>query len=95
MTKPLGPVGKLLSDESKWTKGAYARDKDGVEGTKSFKAAVCWCLSGAIIHCYRLDASRFLGVIQRRLNVAFIADWNDAPERTFAEVRALVEELGI
>ena len=36
----------------------------------------------------------FERVLSVSLERHLIADWNDAPERTFAEVRTLVERLG-
>lgn len=43
---------ELLSDESKWTKGYNARDKDGKVVAISDKAATCWCTIGSIFKAY-------------------------------------------
>jgi hypothetical protein len=62
-------ISQLLSKESKWTKGALARDKDGKiiscidtlyvdQGRKTFdlaKKAASWSLYGAIFRCYDWD----------------------------------------
>ncbi len=88
-------VRDLLTDESKWTKDTYARDKDGNATTPGASDAVCWCLVGALERCY-IPTSEF-GLVYERLarRTDGAAKWNDASERTFPEVRALVEELDI
>jgi hypothetical protein len=42
----------LLSDESKWTKGCFARNTDGDSVSPESAEACCWCLDGAIIRCF-------------------------------------------
>ena len=85
-------VKELLSDESKWTQGCYARDAFGVSIPFDADAAVCWCLAGAIHRVYGPEPIHLR--ILRRVNGS-LSEWNDAPDRTFAEVKALVEELDI
>ena len=48
-------VKDLLTDESKWTKGAYSRDAEGETTDLLDRGAVCWCLRGAIDLCYNGD----------------------------------------
>lgn len=38
---------KLLSDPSRWTKGHFARDANGLHIDYLSKNAVCWCQFGA------------------------------------------------
>ena len=92
-------VRDLLTDETKWTKGAFARDKEGKVIGSGSPLACCWCLSGAAFHCVGDDSDEsayaILARIRERVGHASVAAWNDDPKRTFAEVRALVEELDI
>jgi hypothetical protein len=89
-------VRELLSDESKWTKGSVARDFEGHFLLNPLDGRACsWCLVGALCYCYSVfDNGPSIKVIDR-LGVRSLSKWNDAPERTFAEVKALVEELDI
>ncbi len=83
-------VDVLLSDESKWAKGTMARKANG-QGTTSLEDdAVCFCLMGAefkvtqgasIALCLRLKEHLKLHKDKS------ITTWNDAPERTFKEVK--------
>lgn len=45
-------VQTLLSDRSKWTQNAEARDSTGNTLDANDPGAVCWCVSGAIRYCY-------------------------------------------
>ena len=44
----LSQAKDTLSDASKWTQGAVARDKHGEEAHFNSPDAVCWCILGAI-----------------------------------------------
>ena len=99
-------VRELLTDESKWTQGREAIRPDGdvVSFTlASDPQAIAWCLTGALDRCYcfgeewahAIDAViRYIGTSKIEKRMA-IAEWNDAPARTFADVKALVDELDI
>lgn len=91
-------VQDILTDESKWTKGALARDINGfeVDDVRSEKA-VKFCLFGAIDRALGKTFSDSMAIdyqICKKLGKDSVL-WNDAPERTFAEVRGLIEELDI
>lgn len=91
-------VKELLSDESKWTKETYARSSDGKPTAWFNQDAQCWCLLGAINLCYGGNSLDKLGMIRYALGLEFLSnavDWNDHPNRTFSEVKALVEKLDI
>ena len=90
-------VGKLLSDKSKWCKKKLAATKDGESCLIFDEFATQWCLEGAIIKCYVMDFET-----QRKINERIrnkigndIPNWNDAPERTFEDVKKLVKKLNI
>lgn len=91
---------ELLSDASKWTQGTYARDKSGLSINEYSRDAVCWCIRGAVKVCY-CNNVRYEKYMQ--IAHAIILDgtwkdmvvWQDAPERTFEEVRELLVRLDI
>lgn len=39
---------QLISTPERWTKGFYARDKEGNTVRVSYPEAVCWCAEGAL-----------------------------------------------
>jgi len=89
-------VRDLLTDESKWTKGQLAKDKEGWRCAPDYKDAVCWCLYGAIYKCYpkaneRLSVDSLVG---EQLGMEATI-WNDHFDRTFRDVRDLVIKLNI
>lgn len=89
-------VKELLSKKSKWTKGTMARDKKGFEVDYNDPTAYSFCLVGAIRRCYGVPSSgKVLHQITDKLNISTIHKWNDRPDCTFEEVKALVEELDI
>jgi hypothetical protein len=86
-------VKALLDAPEKWTKGAYARDANGISCSWKYnKSAVCWCISGAcsVIIPYTLDwhrrASRLERELEKYLPLLELVEWNDAPERTFEDI---------
>lgn len=91
---------ELLVTPDKWTQDVYCRDKDGEGGGMlgSDPGAVSWCLTGAIDKCYpalsHKQRENILNKIRTHLGRNPIA-WNDAPERTHAEVLAVLKELDI
>lgn len=94
-------VRELLSDKSKWTKRWYARTKDGFKTNATSKDAVSFCLLGAIEKCYGTEffcnlPNDVKGKLYERFGSASKpSSWNDANERTFEEVKTLVDELDI
>lgn len=81
---------ELLSVRKRWTKGVYARDAFCVRVNSGNPSAVSWCLRGAINKVSgkhdrdQTAASSLLeGLLPDGLS---IADWQDRPERTHAEV---------
>jgi len=90
-----------------WTQGAFSRNADGSadldEDGLAASNPVCWCAMGSIAQTVGVDplapwvwsstsvqgdAYRFLS---GHLGID-VADWNDAPERTQAEVVAKLRE---
>ncbi len=90
-------VADLYTDSSRWTKGAYERNAAGEPIRFQKEGAVCWCLVGAMQQCYLTEGSygARMRAVAAHVGCYDLTAWNDAPERTFAEVRALVEELDL
>lgn len=95
-------VRELLT-ESRWCKGFAAVNKHGDQVTLYARNAVRRCLIGWIEYCYELKEAkeiqvrvknRLFGTGKRKLGQC-LSVWNDSPQRKFAEVKALVEELDI
>ena len=97
---------KLPSEylEQGWCQGTSGRDECG--GVASYKNAVSWCFAGAVANVftpYRLtsinpDFLNFLAAAEIIIG-SHATVWNDAPERTQAQVVALAqaveEKLGL
>lgn len=90
----LRAAADLIEPKGRWTQGAGARGASGepvtAMGGADSDLAVCWCAWAAMwrangsIYGPRLrSAERFL---RKVTGCDFIDDWNDAPERTQAEV---------
>ncbi len=99
-------IKDLLSDESKWTKGANARmepTRNSIPVAPEGPDAVCWCLLGAAAKCYigqPIALQDSLAKIKEGINRPggindAIADWNDRPCRTFAQIQELVTRLDV
>lgn len=92
-------IKELLSGPEKWTKGHAAINAAGVAVSPYSADACCWCLIGALNKCYPDSPSperdRAFGLLIENFSTEPISIWNDAPERTFAEVKELVEKLDI
>jgi hypothetical protein len=87
-------ISELLCDESKWTKGALARDKFGNSIHPHDKNAVCWCLLGATSKCYAKSGKfkTMFDVLSASL-IDSIADFND--HSTYEEVINFVKRFDI
>lgn len=92
---------ELLSDPSKWTQGAVARDYKGKPVYPDHEEAVCWCPVGAAQKCYP-EYQQALEVGDRIRERIYgeprqfgLPQWNDAPGRTFEEVRQVLLELDV
>ncbi len=90
-------VSDLLTDESKWCKGWFAKDIEGKACYTNDKKAVRFCLTGAMIKCYGESNPNFFNIMSKVRDYlkCFPSDWNDKPERTFSEVRELVVKLDL
>lgn len=88
-------VQDILTDESKWCKEHCAYDAQGNIVDPNNENAVCWCLYGALAKAglWNTDEDkRLTNAIHSRFKMA-VSSFND--RSSFAEVRALIEELDI
>lgn len=97
----LNAAADLLERPGAWTQGDYARDDVGlgigefseIEIEKGGFEPACFCMIGAVNRARGSDLDASLWGALRRpiwdvLGEQNIADWNDAPGRTQAEVVA-------
>ena len=96
-------ISELLTDESKWTQGTYARDSTGVSCGVS--EGICWCIMGAMFYCYGesdTPISQIMEKISSALKIAYPEYkgvspiiWQDTPGRRFGEVQRVILIAGV
>jgi hypothetical protein len=98
-------VKDILSDESRWTQGAAARNKRGELCSVLSPDATRFCILGAMARVYR--SKHAMRECERRVADAIaafggrityaieIGDWNDDPGRTFDDVRQVIEKADV
>lgn len=84
---------ELLAKPDSWTQGEYAETDSGRGVEADSPDAVCWCAWGAIIRVYGVGWET-IGRVEHRVGDSITA-WNDNPDRTHAEVLAVLKELDI
>lgn len=91
---------ELIDTPEKWTKGCAARTVAGVPTSSWSKDACCWCIWGGFNKCYD-DAHIRIHKSLHKANVLKIipfgmcfSEWQDQPERTHAEVLAVLKAVG-
>lgn len=89
LIEALDRLDALFSDESKWTQGEFARDVKQEHVRSLAPAAVCWCILGGLS---RAEAGYVILELQATIGHNMLAYWNDAPERTFADVKKLIAD---
>jgi hypothetical protein len=94
-------IKELLTDESKWIQGSFARDKNGDKVMAWDKSAVSWCLLGAFNMCYPTwkEKDPILDKLIEHFDTIapsiLLISWNDKDGRRFDEVKELLETLDI
>jgi hypothetical protein len=84
---------ELLAVPERWTKGAFGRDSNDLSRfLLSVHKAVCFCSQGAIesVQLLALDQAKEIAALFGFATWSQV--WNDAPERTHAEVLARFDE---
>lgn len=86
----LNKAADLIEPEGAWTQGHFARRADGAKTGWTEEDASCFCVSGAIkrVAPASWEAWNKFDAYCRQRGFAHMATWNDAPERTQAEVVA-------
>lgn len=86
---------QLLDSREKWCQGGYGKRANGTFTDATAPDVVQWCTVGAITKCYRQEQAWEDAYNKLGDRVVSISGWNDAPERTWKEVHALLKELDI
>ncbi len=95
VARDLEKAKALIDTPHKWTQGTYAQDSEGWSVTVSSADAVCYCAHGAIAAVGGLGSERTDAMADAVAEVLELPGkheynrlppWNDAPERTHAEV---------
>jgi hypothetical protein len=87
---------KLLDSKERWTKGCFAKDKQGVPVRSKSKKAYYFCLLGAINHCEGNVSYNNQAAAIKEYDKTYIAlneacgqppmVFNDAPRRTHKQI---------
>jgi hypothetical protein len=92
---------EILNSEKRWTQGAVARDEFGRITYWNSASAVQFCVLGALWNCYsperdikawRMAWQRIEAELGRDVN---LDEWNDNPNRTFGDIKALLEKTDL
>jgi len=86
-------IHELLNGASQWTQGTCARDANGDSCSVVGKAAVCWCLLGAICKCY--SGQQQMAIIRKVTSEVGVPVGTYNDQHTYEEVLALAKELDI
>ena len=82
---------KLIEPPDRWTRGSLARNAEGYWVGIHSPNAVCWCMEGAVLLSSNSTNTDDVLVALKLLEKAsgvFPSAYNDAPDRTHAEVLA-------
>ncbi len=91
----LDRAADLIEPEGRWTQHWFAKGDDGGELPELSPLASCWCGVGAIFAAAGRSEKVGAEFLTAAVGVDDIGDfevWNDAPERTQAEVVAKLRE---
>jgi hypothetical protein len=100
----LNKAADLIEKPGAWIQDAFSRDEHGFaeQGNGRWAAhPVCFCALGAIAQAagmpdpewaWATDAAKALESFVTEHRFCSVTDWNDAPERTQAEVVAALRE---
>tara|TARA_R110000787_G_scaffold16774_3_gene52559 strand:+ start:1266 stop:1550 length:285 start_codon:yes stop_codon:yes gene_type:complete len=90
---------ELLKDPSKWTQGAFAKDKDGHVTQSQGDDAVCWCALGSLTKCYtklgKNEYEKLLRYLNEDTEFTCASTWNDSSKTTHEEVLKVLTHLNL
>jgi hypothetical protein len=78
--------------ERGWCRNIQAMDKLGRDVDPHDPEAVCWCVYGALGAVDAINDDNVLRPLKRAVGSPQLANWNDASERTQAEVLAAFDK---
>lgn len=96
-------ICELLTGPEKWSQNIVAVNAEGKSVGYRNPSACRWCLLGAIYCCYSIPEGRAIesrikdrlfGGRKRKLGDC-LSVWNDAPDRTYRDIKKLITELDI
>lgn len=92
----LARAADLIEPEGRWIQGGAAKNAAGQylgAGGAASKAATCWCAIGALLRTGPDQAAAALDYLRTLISpTSGIGGWNDAPDRTQAEVVAALRK---
>lgn len=78
---------EVISDPKRWTQGHFARTVEGLLASADSPVAASWCAIGAVRKvCLEIDDRFHAYEALEAVIPENVADWNDDPVRTHAEV---------
>lgn len=102
-TKTTMKLSELLTDETRWTKRHYARDKFGLPTFFDAENAVCWCLYGAVrkITDHNLaEQSALILSLEKSIDKLYpytfynsFIGFNDNSKTTFEMVKRVIDDV--
>lgn len=91
-------LSEFLDSEDKWCQGYWAKDANNIYVDTLDSKACRWCLGGAMYKVSRLDKTFDYEDVKSKVSKYVggnIPLWNDAIERTFEDVKTMMNALGI
>ena len=86
---------ELLSDKSKWTRGAFARNSNNDSVPPTSEEAVKFCIMGAMKACYETKEACDAVYTKLWRHIGGMVIWNDKPGRRFSDVHAMLLKLDL
>lgn len=74
---------ELLSDPSRWTKGALARNENGEQISYNATTATCWCTVGAVARVAKENnqfADPVMEILTEVASPLILTEYNDAAQ---------------
>jgi hypothetical protein len=94
---------EVLTSPARWTKGVFARDKEGFGVHAISIYATCWCFYGAIRKaCHLLELTSLESAQAEdalaaagsdKLHQQSVVTWQDSSQRTFEDMQQFLTKL--
>ena len=91
---------EFLTDESKWIKGALAKDKNGNYCDVLHSHGECYCLLGLLFKFYRGSdffnkEQNLRNIITDKTGIGSITRFNDHPNTIFQDIKEVLIQAGL